>query len=139
MANIDHGDWVAYQPATLPQDTPPGALFARRQSDGVDWYEYVRNPASFDTSNVKLAVDWRDGIGYVVGSAVYDATRLFPAGCIVLEVTDYAGSDPQADFGNKLYDPATDSFSDIVLPLAETPTMAELLDRVAALEAKLGI
>jgi hypothetical protein len=56
----------------------------------------------------------------------------------VREITDYTGSDPQADFGQKLYDPATDAFSD--LPPLEPPAgIASLLDRVAAIEARLEV
>ena len=30
----------------------------------------------------------------------------------MIEVTDYTGSDPQADFGNKIYDPQNGTFTE---------------------------
>jgi hypothetical protein len=36
---------------------------------------------------------------------------------MVREILNYVGSDPQTDFGQKLYDPATDTFSDIPYPV----------------------
>ena len=41
MNTIDHGMWNAYTPTTLPEGAPPHAMFVRRDSDGVDWYDYV--------------------------------------------------------------------------------------------------
>jgi hypothetical protein len=112
MSTIDHGDWVKYTPATPREDAPPAALFARRTMDGVDWYDYVNPGTNFQPGTVKFAVILREGIGYVVGPAVYDATRIFPADHIVFETSDYEGSDPQADLGNKVYDPVARSFND---------------------------
>lgn len=131
MAHIDHGNWLAYAPNSPPKDAPLHAMFARRESDGVDWYEFIKG---FGLDTVKFAADMRDGVGYVVGPAVYDATKIFPAGCIVREIPDYTGSDPQADFGSKLYDPATETFSEIVRPPAKGPTLADLAARITALE-----
>ena len=72
---IDHGKWVPYQPDTLPPHAPPNALFARRESDGVDWYDYVRNPDSFTADGVKFTVMWHEAhAGWIVGAAVRDPT-----------------------------------------------------------------
>lgn len=116
MNIIDHGNWIAYQPTAreTPEGAPPNAMFARRESDGVDWYQYVSKPESFGANTVKFAAIYRaENInGYVVGPATYVADRIFPAGHIVAEITDYSGADPQADLGNKVYDPATGAFSE---------------------------
>jgi hypothetical protein len=136
MASIDHGRWSGYTPGTLPPEAPPGALYIRRDSDGVDWYVYLRDVTSFGADTVKLSALWQDAYnGYVVSVATYDADRLFPVDQIVREITDYTGSDPQADYGSRLYDPATDSFSDLP-PLPPPADIKALLDRVAQLEAK---
>ena len=148
MNIIDHGSWVLYTPALgkRPDDAPLSAMFARRESDQVDWYEYVKDPASFQTGTVKFAAVYRDYAGgYVVGPAVYAADRIFPAGHIVGEITDYAGSDPQADLGNKVYDPATATFSEMPpIPAPELEpnkierqilaTLASLIERLDKLE-----
>jgi len=140
MTFIDHGKWQPYTPATLPPGVPSGALFVRRESDGIDWYDYVKDGGNFSPDTVKFTALWHPTYqSYLVGAAVYDVTLLFPPNQLVREITDYAGSDPQADFGSKLYDPATDAFSD--LPPFEPPVqreIRELRDRVAALEAKQG-
>jgi hypothetical protein len=134
MNTIDHGKWIAYTPTSVPEGVPPHALFAQRESDGVDWYDYVNDGANFTPAYVKIAALYREASGqYVVGPAVYDPTAMFPQGCIVHEVTDYTGSDPQADLGNKAFDPATGSFTDPIIPAADPGSITA---RLAALEAK---
>ena len=96
----------------MPPNAPQNALFARRETDLVDWYDYVNSGKRFRADSVKLMAIWRPyADGYVVGPAVRDATMLFPADHIVFEITDYTGSDPQAEFGNKRYEPETGTFS----------------------------
>ena len=136
MNTIDHGKWDIYTPVSLPEGMPANAMFARRESDGVDWYEYVNPGTNFNPAYVKIAALYREASGqYVIGPATYDATTIFPAGCIVHEVTDYTGSDPQGDLGLKAFDPVTGDFTDPIIPPAST-AMKSLLDRMAALEAR---
>ena len=131
MNIIDHGKWIGYQPASLdglPSWVPLTALFARRESDGIDWYNYLDSTTRPPAGHVVFTATWSEGLGsYVVGAATYDSTRIFPAGQILQEITDYAGGDPQADLGGKLYDPATGEFTD-----------PQIAARFAALEAKAG-
>jgi hypothetical protein len=113
MNIIDHGRWIRYEPHAIPIDAPSGAMFAKRESDGVDWYDYVNSGENFAAQNVKFMAIWQDVYqSHVVGPAVYDATLLFPASQVVGEITDYTGNNPQADFGGKLYDPATGAITD---------------------------
>ena len=136
MNTIDHGKWLAYTPVTLPAGAPANAMFTRRESDGVDWYDYVNDGGNFSPAYVKIAALYRDASGqYVVGPATYDATAMFPVGCIVHEVTDYTGNDPQTDLGSKAFDPATGEFTDPIIPPSERDSVAA---RLAALEAKQG-
>ena len=138
MNTIDHGSWIAYTPASLPQGVPANALFARREGDGVDWYDYVNAGSNFTAGHVVVAASFRERSGqYVTGPATYDPTAMFPANCIVHEVTDYAGSDPQTDLGNKAFDPATGEFTEPIIPPQESP-LRELRERIEALEAKQG-
>jgi len=130
MRHIHHGKWLRYTPERLPEHAPPLTMFARRESDGVDWYEYI-NPhlepltsklrdqpakSNFAKDSVKFAAfmtDLPDGTQrYVVGPAVHDENRIWPAGHIVVEIPDYAGSDPQEELRNKVYDPDTETFTD---------------------------
>lgn len=39
---IYHGDWERYTPVPLPEGWPEWASYARRVSDGVDWYQWTR-------------------------------------------------------------------------------------------------
>jgi len=138
MNIVDHGQWEAYIPATFPPSAPVGTLFSRRQSDGVDWYDYVK---TLSPNTVQFLALWVDAYnGYVVSVATYDQTMLFPGNQILREITDYAGTDPQADFGNKLYDPAAGTFSPLppLPPPLPAVDLNALQDRIAALEAKQG-
>jgi hypothetical protein len=146
MNVIEHGSWVRYQPSTIPDDAPPNALFCRRESDGMDWYAYVHPGTNFGADTVKFAAIMRDGVGYVVGPATTDATAMFPADHLVGEITDYVGTDPQGDLGNKVFDPATGAFTDQPPPPArqvETAaeklilqTLGQLAKRLDALEKR---
>lgn len=136
MNTIDHGAWTNYKPDPLPEGAPVSAMYARRDGDGVDWYDYVSTGSNFGAGNVVIAARWVDGLqnSYVVGPATREPTAIFPQNCIVHEITDYAGSDPQADLGDKRFDPATGEFSDLIPP----PPAVDILKRLEALEAKLG-
>lgn len=137
-----HGEWVRYIPSSIPKEgVPDGVIWARRKSDDKDWYEYVRNKQNFGIKTVKfMAGPQSDGL--IVGNAVFDQTMLFPAGCWVFEITDYVGTDPYGDFGNKIFDMTRSTFSDRkpyvpVDPLAPIlKTMDEILKRLDKLEKK---
>lgn len=144
MATIDHGSWVRYTPQPKPPEAPPGAMFARRESDGQDWYDYLKDEP-FDDGNVIIAAFWNENQNsYVVGPATYDPTMIFPQGCIVHEITDYNGNDPHVDLSSKRFDPATGEFSDLEPPppqmrVADDPVMqalAAIQNRLDALENK---
>jgi hypothetical protein len=136
---VDHGKWVPYQPDQLPPEAPPNTLFVRRESDGVDWYDYVRNPDSFTADGVKFTAYWQDAWnGFTVGAATRDPTRLFPSDMLVREIIDYRGDDPEVELGEKLYEPDTHRLRTRPALQAPNPLQA-LLDRIAALEARLGI
>ena len=111
---IDHGKWQLYQPDRLPEDAPPSAMFARRESDGIDWYIYSRGPKNFGADTVKFTVMWNEvHDGFVVGAATTDVSKLFPAGQLVLELTEFHGKDPQAELEVKRYDPDTHKLHDL--------------------------
>jgi hypothetical protein len=138
MSIIEHGDWIRYSPATRPPEAPGNAKFAQRVSDAQDWYDYVNPPATnFQTGSVKMTV-YRPGRGGpTVGAATFDATMLWPDQMLIVEDTGYAGTDPQTDYGGKIYDTTTQTFSDPP-PFDPPAALQTLLDRLAALEAKVG-
>ena len=124
----NHGAWCRYTPEPFPGWAPHNALFARRESDGVDWYDYLNWTFYGDT--VKLTV-----IDGIVGAATTDPTKLFPAGATVLEIDGFTGLDPQEEFGRKIYDAATQTFKDPPPPPQDP--MLDLIRRVKALELEL--
>lgn len=112
MAHIDHGSWIEYTPVQRQANAPSNAVYAKRESDGQDWYLYVHPGTNFEVSTVKFTAVLEQA-GYVVAAAVYEADRLFPANQSVFEIDGYSGTDPQADFGGKLYIPDADAFMDV--------------------------
>lgn len=140
MSIIEHGDWTRYYPNPRPEGAPPNAMFTRRDSDARDWYQYVNSTtANFQPNSVKMTIYRQGADGPMVGAAVFDPTMLWPDQALIVEDTSYSGDDPQADYGRKIYDPTTQTFSDPPpLEMPPSQAMTELLDRVAALEAKAG-
>ena len=138
---VDHGRWVRYQPDRLPQGAPPNALFVRRESDGVDWYDYSRDAKSFGTDSVKFTVLWQDiHNGYIIDTATREPDRLFPAGALVGEIIDYHGGEPHAELRGRLFNPDTRTLHARPVPkLVVDPVMQKLEARIAAIEAKLEI
>ena len=105
MNIIDHGKWLPYVPDTIPQGLPANILWARREGDGVDWYDYSRDKNSFsEGSLVFIAHEQPSVSGLVIGAAVRDVSLLFPANAVVAEITDYVGADPQGELGRKIFD-----------------------------------
>jgi hypothetical protein len=138
MNILDHGKWVPYEPAQPPKEHPANVLYLKRESDAADWYVYSHDHSKFNESTVKFMAMYQAAYGgYVIGPAVTDVSMLFPRNQVVAEVYGYTGNDPQADFGHKLYDPATGAVTTYVPP-DPGPTiferLADLDARVAALE-----
>lgn len=143
---IDHGKWVLYQPDTLPEHAPSGAMFARRESDGVDWYAYSRDAKSFAADTVKFTALWQDiPNGFIIGAVTRDPTRLFPGGQLLREIIDYrGGDDPQEELGARLYDPDSNKLRDrpTLSPQLRAPddpilqALAAIHNRLDALENK---
>ena len=109
MNTIDHGDWHVYTPTTLPERAPEHALFARRDSDGVDWYDYVHDPAQLHPAiPSRLRCSIAPPVNTSSAPPPMTRPRYFQAGCIVHEVTDvYRQRSCKTDLGSKAFDPAT--------------------------------
>jgi len=119
MKIIDHGKWIPYKPTKPPEAAPPNALFAKRESDGVDWYDYV-NPQkesgrlfseNFQEDSVKIAFMFHESDNHwIIGPAVTDATMIFPANHYVREIIGFGSTDENeiiAAFRNKVIHPET--------------------------------
>jgi hypothetical protein len=101
---IDHGTWSRYTPAQPKLELiQHNVMFASRDGPGFgeDWYEYVASKPFGDTSVVMTVL--HTDTGDVVQAATFDPSQLFPAGMGVIEETQYAGNDPQGDFGGTTY------------------------------------
>jgi len=132
MKITDHGEWAIYTPDSPPEGMPPNALYARRASDGRDWYQYVSDGGSFRPGTLKVLAGWSTAYeGYVVSSAVRDATTLFPSRHRLLEF-DYDGADPQKELALNIIDPKTGA---VRPPPAPTSSgLDEIVRRLEALE-----
>lgn len=140
----EHGQWEIYKPLELPIGMPPSALFCRRVTDKIDWYEYtvahntsINKPADaqkvFGDTTVKMTVIWHPELEmYLVSSAVTNPIVLFPGNQQILEILDYTGTDPAKDFNGKVYNPADGSFTDRVEPSPEV--MRQRIERIRKLK-----
>jgi hypothetical protein len=125
MTIINHGSWTRYVPAALPADAPANAMFCKRDADGVDWYTFIYDGASFAPGSIKLTV--AQGVAQAVTN---DASSLFPQGCVVLEITGATSADPQAAYGGFLYDATANTLTapppPSTVPQSVTPRQARL-------------
>lgn len=130
MTIINHGSWTRYVPDVLPHGAPPNAMFCMRDSDGIDWYEYIYNGAPFAPGSIKITV--HDGIAT---NAVRDESLLFPQSVLLLEVTGDATADPLEAYRGLAYDEATNTLSPPAptVPQSVTPVQG----RIALLNAGL--
>lgn len=107
MRIIDHGEWERYTPLEPNPDAPPNTMYARRKKDGMDWYQFVHPGDHTNPGTVKLVCAKEEG-EWVVAVAVRDATMLFPANRLLLEIYDWKG-DP-AVLERQIYYPTTKEF-----------------------------
>jgi len=142
MAHINHGMWRRYQPTETREGIPPDVLYCRRESDGLDFYDFVQPPATpYAEGSVAIAVMWREEYNaHVVGAATYDPTAMFPADSVIIEIDDYTGSDPQADLGGRVYDLETMTLGEVPVFVMEDPvqeTQTKILSALDSIMARL--
>jgi len=83
MDIIDHGEWVACdKPDDYPAKLPSHIMFARRVSDGVDWYRFQRETLAAPDTIKLTAMQTEDGL--MVLTTTLDASMLFPTGGVRL-------------------------------------------------------
>jgi hypothetical protein len=112
-----HGSWSRYIPDPMPADKPVGTIFCKRDTDGVDWYDYAHTAGNFTDGSAKLTL-MQGPNGLQVAASNTDPSALFPQGCTVLEVIGFEGAASQ--FAGKIVDPTTDAFSDPPTPPSRT-------------------
>jgi len=128
MKTTNHGTWSAYTPDPLPSGFPKGTLFAKSDASGLDWYValYGKEPL-FGKNSVKITATKEPDGSWRTQACNTDATKVFPLDQLLIEVTGYTGSDPQADFGQKRYDETANEIADFLAPAPPVPTSATKL------------
>lgn len=128
----DHGIWRPYTPDPLPdwaiQMASLGGpvIFFRRESDGVDFYEWMKTTPFEHGTVVAQTMEDIPGEGEIVKSAFRDETMLSPHNMRIIEIE---GADPNEPDARKLfawmkYDPETKTLSGE--PVAPQPPVMEM-------------
>jgi hypothetical protein len=160
MKVIDHGQWNIYKPEPGQFPTAPrGTLFSRRESDGVDWYQYShpteddrkRNrlfSQNFQEDSVKVAIMWHEfEQQWIIGASSTDVSLIFPQqGMHVREIIGFGSTDEDkiiAHFRNMVVDIETteivchrDKFAPKSPMLDMMDTLKDVIARLERLEAK---
>lgn len=91
MKIIEHGEWVKYTPDPYPFPPTMGGMtviFAKRVSDGRDWYDLRKELTNPDSLWITLTKIGNDSIVMVTTD---DVSTLFPANMQVIEVIGFTG------------------------------------------------
>jgi hypothetical protein len=117
----DLGTWTLYTPDPMPDwvaDIPTQykAYFAKRDSDGVDWYQFRTDPAAF-TPGFLLALIAPDSFssnGIVQGVYRGVVNTPGPGGFRLIEIEDLDPDDPVPHklYEQRVFDPATLTIGD---------------------------
>jgi hypothetical protein len=134
MNIYDHGTWSQYVPAAWPEDYPSTALFARRDSDGVDWYVYRNTRGNISDESVKLAL-LKENAVWVVKNAVVEQSRLWPPLFRIMELYDGDLDTPFDSYVGKALDDAAMQLITCPAPPAVVPTSASKLGLKRAFDA----
>ncbi len=110
MDVLFHGSWSPYTPKKPLREAPRGTMYVKRDKDGLDWYDFVKRHNYPERNSVMFTCSFQHGV-WIVGSASWDVTRLFPAMQSVFELIDYKNGTPEAELIGKIYDPDTKEFS----------------------------
>lgn len=139
---IDHGEWKPYtKEAVLSPEgfplVPAGTMFCKRESDGVDWYDFARAEGSFGEGSVLVACLPTD-LGLITQAVYADPQLMFPQNCRLIEIQGWEGAEgekPHNVFGARIYDPEAGTFGD--LPKAPLITSKKVIwERATDAEAE---
>lgn len=123
---VNHGNWLPYtRDAVLSPEgfplVPSGTIFCKRESDGVDWYDFSRAEGSFAEGSVLVAC-LNTNLGYITQAVYANPQTMFPQNCMLIEVQGWEGEKPHNTFGLKVFDPEAGTFSDIPVPVQPVVT-----------------
>lgn len=117
----DLGTWTLYKPDVLPEfvnEVPPEYVvyFARRDTDGVDWYQFRSDPTSFTPGYLLATVspDFFSSNGVVQGVYRGVENTPGPGGMRLIEIEDLTPDDPVP---HKLYEQRV--FDPVALTIGE--------------------
>jgi len=106
MNIINQGKWVLYQPVDYPvKGLPSNIMFARRETDGVDWYQF-RDAYVGKTDSVWMTLLKPPALGeWVVLMTTRDITLLFPSSPMEMRLIEVQGLDGEHEtFRHKRFD-----------------------------------
>jgi len=131
---IDHGTWVTYKPERLPSNAPPNTLFARRESDGMDWYVYLHSGKNFKKDTVKHVLDTKSDGTVVIRVSHVEADRIFPADCRLIEIVDVIRKQDETNLIDEFCNKEIDLISGRVGKLWQDPDLPKALNVQMLLE-----
>ena len=130
---IEHGHW-----SVTASPEQQRVMHAHRDDTGMDWYQFVAlKPFNAGSIIMTVGSPGSEITEVIVQAATRDPTAIFPAGMLVIEETEYAGSNPFNDFHGRLY--ADGKIGDMWVPPPPPLTAKEIQQRLVALEAKAGL
>lgn len=94
------GVWERYTPDPWPEGIPTSVLFAKRHSDGVDWYTYSGNP---QPANTVLAVASQENGYWTIKNATREYSKLWPDGMLLLSFVDDTQDDVLAKYAGMVW------------------------------------
>jgi hypothetical protein len=107
MTIKNHGLWQRYTPDPWPEGIPSTVMFAKRSTDGLDWYAYNHAEESFGVATVKAVLSHASG-KWTVMAASRNVTELFPnEGEAVFEVTTDTGDTDCSEYRGLILSNAT--------------------------------
>ena len=122
---IDHGEWVQYTPDPYPFPPTMGGMtvmFARRVSDGRDWYDLRKELTNSNSIWMTLT---KIGDDSIVMATTDDVSTLCPATMQVIEVIGL--TEPHESFRQKKFDPKAKSMPFLYYTPPQPVELAEIL------------
>ncbi|MHB2205078.1 hypothetical protein [Methylobacterium sp. CM6257] len=122
---IDLGLWNPYVPDKLPPWTSAAApgqqfIFVRRDSDGVDWYDFRAKKGSFKDKFLLATTSKETNTGHEIVQGVHRDrnTIAVPIGMRVIQIEDVSPADPTPwkTYEQRIYDPAARTIGDLWAP-----------------------
>jgi hypothetical protein len=127
---VSHGTWATYVPDPWPLGLPNNIAFCQSDTDGTDWYQFQTSGVSQESVKMVCMKDTANQWRVVI--ATVDASRLFPENKLLIEVYDGDLNDPQATYGQMVYDEVANTLA-VAPPPVIVPTTASKLGLKRAL------